>query len=101
MAYAKTLIHQSHIPPIHLSPSVTSHLLPFTCLLSFLAAFLLHPLFPFAASPFVSLQRTTPTYSHKYICIILAVQVRQTYLRILAHSDQLLVHHPHHKQAII
>lgn len=63
--------------------------LPFPCLLSFIAllpAFLLSLLFPFCHPPLPPVcfsPEDYTTYSHEYICVILPMQLRQTYLRIL------------------
>lgn len=98
--HTQTFIHQSvpsHIPSLHLSPLVTSLALLFPCLLSFLAflpAFLAQS--PISLCHFPPLVCFSPedytTYSHEYICVILPMQLRQTYLRILGGG---FVKHPH------
>lgn len=62
--------------------------LPFSCLCFHFSFFSLPsssvPCFPSATSPLcLLLPIDYTTYSHEYICVILLMQLRQTYLRIL------------------
>lgn len=70
--------------------------LPFPCLLLALLSPSV-PLFPFHHPPNPPSLSISPwdytTYSHEYICVILFVQLRQTYLRIL--GGMVFVMHPH------
>ena len=61
-------------------------LLPFSCLPCSSPCTLVHPLYPFChtSPPSVCLSpEDYTTYSHERICVILPLQLRQTYLRIL------------------